>query len=478
MFNVIAPRGAIIVFLCTQNHHTMQEKNSYDRWFRLAMGKFYKGRVRMAVLQAFPFWIASLITGLVAIVYARLFAMSEKLSLTIIHEHSWFLFIVTPVCFVAAWWLVKRYEPKAAGSGIPQVMAAIELANPRYNQLVEKFLSIKVIVVKILSSMLMVIGGGAVGREGPTVQIAGSIFRKVNQLLPDSWPKVSKRNMIITGAAAGLAAAFNTPLGGVVFAVEELAKTHISFFKTAIFTSVIIAGLTAQAIIGPYLYLGYPVVNGPSAFVFVYVILVALVCGAGGSYMSKVIVQVMKWKRTFKSRKYELLYVIGCALVFAAIAYFVSHAILASGKEEMTRLLFEKDKSEGWVTPILRMIGPVLSFTTGGAGGVFAPALTAGATIGGLVAQLASLTGVDTNILVLSGMVAFLTGVTRSPFTSAILVLEMTDRHNVIFHLMLAGLVSSAIAVLIDKHSFYEQLKHLYLADVYKEENAKAAKTD
>ena len=71
---------------------------------------------------------------------------------------------------------------------------------------------------------------------------------------------------------------------------------------------------------------------------------------------------------------------------------------------------------------------------------------------------------------ILSGMVAFLTGVTRTPFTSAILVLEMTDRHNVIFHLMLAGMVASLVAMAIDRHSFYDHLKHFYLHELKHEE--------
>ena len=445
-------------------------KIKYGTVLRSIAGKLYTEKMRTHVLQALPFWIASLITGLVAVGYAKLFALSEHWSTMIVGTHTWLLFLLTPVCFTAAWWIVKRFEKKAAGSGIPQVMAAIDLANPRYNYLVDKFLSIKVIIVKILSSMLMVTGGGAVGREGPTVQIAGSIFRKVNQLIPDSWPKVSKKNMIITGAAAGLAAAFNTPLGGIVFAVEELAKSHISYFKTAIFTSVIIAGLTAQAIIGPYLYLGYPDVGNVATVTFLFVIIVALICGALGSLMSKIIIRIMKWKRTFNSNKKELLYVIAVSLVFAAIAFFVGTGVLSSGKEAMTSILFSSDKHTGWTLPLLRMAGPILCFTTGGAGGVFAPALSAGATIGALTGEIANMTGSNVNILALAGMVAFLTGITRSPFTSAILVLEMTDRHNVIFHLMLAGIVASFTAMLVDKHSFYDQLKHLYLADAYKED--------
>jgi H+/Cl- antiporter ClcA len=74
------------------------------------------------------------------------------------------------------------------------------------------------------------------------------------------------------------------------------------------------------------------------------------------------------------------------------------------------------------------------------------------------------------NLLILSGMVGFLTGVTRTPFTSAILVLEMTDRHNVIFHLMLAGMVAGLVAMLVDKHSFYDHLKYQYSRELLKEE--------
>ena len=125
-------------------------------------------------------------------------------------------------------------------------MAAIELANPKHNYKVDTLLNIRIIIVKVASSIVMALGGGIIGREGPTIQIAGSVFRKINEWLPAWWPKVSKRNMIMTGAAAGLAAAFNTPLGGIVFAVEELTKTHISYFKTALFTAVIIAGLTPR----------------------------------------------------------------------------------------------------------------------------------------------------------------------------------------------------------------------------------------
>jgi H+/Cl- antiporter ClcA len=424
-------------------------------------------RLKKNFLQAIPFWLASLITGLIAVCYTRLFAFAESGTAYFWHHHSWWLFVITPASFLLAWWLVVKFSPYAKGSGIPQVMASIELATPKYIGAVNLLLSLRIIVVKIISSLVMVFGGAVIGREGPTIQIAGSVFHKVNQWLPAWWPKISKKNMIMTGAAAGLAAAFNTPLGGIVFAVEELTKTHISYFKTALFTAIIIAGLTAQALLGPYLYLGYPNVSNLSTSVFFWVVVVAVIAGLLGAFMARVILALLKWKSRFRFRWQHILYILTCALVLVSLAHLFGGAALGSGKDFMAHALFTDDKYATLQSPFLRIAGPIVSFTSGAAGGVFAPSLSCGATIGSYFSGLLHLGAADANIVILAGMVAFLTGVTRSPFTSAILVLEMTDRHNVIFHLMTAGMTASLVALLIDRHSFYDRLKVQYIHDVH-----------
>jgi H+/Cl- antiporter ClcA len=425
-------------------------------------------RIRRNALQAIPFWIASLITGLIAVVYTRLFSYSENLLQKVLHWHQWSIFIITPVSFFFAWTIVRLFAPNARGSGIPQVMAAIELSAPRHDEEVKKLLSLRIILTKIASSLMMVLGGGAIGREGPTIQIAGSVFIIVNKWIPKSWPKLSKQSFILTGAAAGLAAAFNTPLGGVVFAMEELAKIHIRFFRTALFSAVIIAGLTAQGFLGPYLYLGYPEVKGLQFFIFAGVAITAVLSGLLGSFMGKAILKIMKWKKHFNLSK-TIIFIFSAGLIIAIAAYFLNGEILGSGKELMNNVLFTNNKYSSWHTVLMRIFGPVLCFNTGTAGGVFAPSLAAGASIGSYIAGFFHLLGSNANILILSGMVGFLTGVTRTPFTSAILVLEMTDRHNVIFHLMLAALLSNIVAIIVDKHSFYEQLKKDYMEDALKE---------
>ena len=430
-------------------------------------------KVRYNILQAIPFWIASLITGLIAVLYAKLFAQTESLYNYILGLDIWWIVLLAPVTFVLAYFVVERFARFARGSGIPQVMTALELPSTASDQKLTKLVGIRVMLVKISSSLLMILGGAVIGREGPTIQVASSVFKKVNQWIPASWPKISKRTMIMTGAAAGLAAAFNTPLGGIVFAVEELTSTHIRYFRTAIFSAVIISGLTAQGFLGPYLYLGYPNVSNLSVYIFGGVILVSVITGLLGSMMCVAMLRLLKWKKTF-SRQQNYYYVIAAALIIALFA-FINHDATGSGKELMNGLLFKNNKYQHWYMPFLRIVGSVTSFTTGAAGGVFAPALASGASIGALLSQEMHLTITDTNLLILGGMVGFLTGVTRTPFTSAILVLEMTDRHSVIFYLMLAGMVASTVAILVDKHSFYDHLKHQYTEALDEEdENAKS----
>src|SRR6201996_2168247 len=380
-------------------------------WLRLQLKRSFD-RIRNEdlkknALQAIPFWIASVITGLVAVLYTKLFIAAENISSYVFSHHAWFLFILSPICFLLAWWGVERFAPYARGSGIPQVSAAIQIASPKNERLIDKLLSFRIIVVKIISNLFMGIGGATVGREGPTIQIAASIYKLVYQVLPEWWPKIAKKNMLVTGAAAGLAAAFNTPLGGIVFAIEELTKTHFSYYKTAIFSSVIIAGLSAQALLGPYLYLGYPKLDGLSGLIFFGVALVAIISGLLGSAMSKLILFIFAWKAKFKFSYHHIIYVIACSLIMVCLAYFVDREVLGSGKEIMQQTLFTAHKYVHWYTPLLRIAGPLFSFTTGAAGGIFAPALGAGASIGSQVASWFHVSDIDTNMLILSGMVGF-----------------------------------------------------------------------
>ena len=196
------------------------------------------------------------------------------------------------------------------------------------------------------------------------------------------------------------------------------------------------------------------------------VILVAGISGVLASQLSVFMLAINAWKKRLKSDRSNIIFLVISALIIASLAFFVNREILGSGKEIMERTLFTDDKHEEWYMPIFRMIGPALAFTSGGAGGIFAPALSAGASVGSVISGWINLTPNETNVVILGGMVAFLTGITRAPFTSAIIVLEMTDRHSLIFHLMLAGMVSSLISLMVSRRSLYDALKISYLEEL------------
>ncbi|MBC8152729.1 MAG: chloride channel protein, partial [Bacteroidetes bacterium] len=292
----------------------------------------YTERVRRVILQSLPFWVASLLTGLMAVGYEEAFVWAEKISFDWLHSQPLLAFVLTPLAFLTAWILVNQLAPAARGSGIPQVMAAIELSTPTRHTRTGYLLSLRVAIIKIMSSVALLLGGGVIGREGPTIQVSAAIFRAINRLQPPGWPQLSRQIALVTGGAAGLAAAFNTPLGGIVFVVEELTQTHITRFRSAVFTAVIIAGMTAQAVLGPYLYLGYPKVSASTGWFLGIVVLVAIVCGLAGAFFAKSLLWLNNYRNRFYSLPAQAGWVAGCGLLLAGLAHWVGPDALGTGK--------------------------------------------------------------------------------------------------------------------------------------------------
>ncbi len=417
-------------------------------------------------LENVPYWIAAFATGLVAVGYSTLFSAVENMSRSLVHEHPYFLFAASPACMVAGWLLVRIYAPEAQGSGIPQVMAALDLTNvDNRHPFTQRLLGARTLVIKVLSSTLCVVGGGAVGREGPTIQIGAGIFRMIGQRFESGSKQVNLDVWIITGAAAGISAAFNTPLGGLVYAVEELATQHFNRFKTSLISAVIISGLASQWITGSYLYLGFPQFANTTASTIPWTVFVASICGLLGGIFGKVLFKLSAKRRSLKSIRGLLTVTLICSLLLSAIVVFFETRGAGSGRGVVTQLLFS-DPSEGtWELMAARFVTPILSYLTGCAGGIFAPSLAAGGSIGAFLANSFSVS--NYNLFVLLGMIAFLTGVTHAPFTSFVLVLEMTDKHSAIFPMMLSAVVALVASRLIDHQSFYEHVKKIYI-DVLK----------
>lgn len=412
--------------------------------------------------ESLLFLLIGVLSALVCSLYAYLFGLAEHASTILFHSHAALPFIISPIAMVISFIAVTFIAPGSSGSGIPQVLACIEYQN---ESLAKKYLRKTVIVIKIFSSFFAVFAGAAIGREGPSLQISAAISYSAGKFFEKMFGlKIKVEQLLVAGAAGGLAAAFNTPIGGVVFAIEELSKEHVRNFRDVLLLSVVISGITAQLINGNYLYLGYPQIpKYHSLWSYAVVFLVGGITGILGGLSSKALIKLIRWRASMKIQNQII--VAGLAgLIFALTFYYLGERNIYSGKESINAVLFSS-KFIPWYETFSRMLMPILSSMTGVAGGIFAPALSAGATVGSL---LSSLVDPDLQVVLgLCGMVGFLTGLTHTPITSFILVLEMTDRHSAVFPMMLAALSSSIGSHLISKKSFYEEV----VDAVYKPKN-------
>ncbi len=407
------------------------------------------------LLVALPFWFAAVVTSGIAVFYARAFQMVEKLALNIFSTLGYWSLILVPLLFLLSWFVVDRYAPFANGSGIPQLMAAAELSeHDSKNKFIERLLGVRIVAIKILSSLLGVLGGGAIGREGPTLQIAGSVFHLTGKFLAQKNAHFKNQHvLILAGGAAGLASAFNTPLGGIAYVVEELSKSHLSSFRTGILHSVIVAGLISQLILGPYLYFGYPKMQTFAMSQMGLVIAISIVIGFISALFGQTLKLVVVYRESLQSKKEKAILALICGFLIASFALFASGAVIGSGKDLLNGLLFD-DKVASFMDVVSRFVGSVVTYAVGGAGGIFAPTLSLG---GAGASYMSDLLGQNLGpVGVLIGMTAALSALTQSPLTSFVLILEMTDRHNAIFPLMIAALIGQGVSKFISKHSFYD----------------------
>jgi chloride channel protein, CIC family len=198
------------------------------------------------------FWLGAATVGLTAVFYAISAARTDRLFHALARNYPDLPFVVTPLGFALAAWFTQRFFPNAKGNGIPQVIWALREGDSALSQ---KLLSIRIAIAKIVLTLLGLISGASIGREGPTVHIGASIIYSLHRV-PILRVHRMESALILAGGAAGIAAAFNPPLTGIVFAIEELSRGFEGRTSGILITAVLIAGLTAIVLLGNYTYFG------------------------------------------------------------------------------------------------------------------------------------------------------------------------------------------------------------------------------
>lgn len=442
----------------------------FDQAIRIANKVLLLLKTRFNERQSFGFLfvLAAAFNALIIVIYGELFKIVEHFTTYLFHSHPIFIFSLAPVLFLIAWYINTVKFPYSGGSGIPQILTATEVEPETESgkQYLKKTLSIRTALAKIIGSLLVVLGGGAIGREGPSLHVSANIFFLFHRFLNIIHKSLDYRSWIIAGAAAGLAAAFNTPLGGIVYAVEELGSHYFTRIKNNLLLAVLVSGMASQAILGSYLFIGSPNTNPYNIKLLVLVCLLGVIVGLSGAIFGQLIYIATRARHKITSRKLQIALITSISFLICIIAY-QDHYAIGAGKEYILSLLFSNSEQSLFTIP-LRIINTFLVYLTGVAGGIFAPSLALGAGIGFYAGQFLEIIMDFTNptIFILCGMVSFLTGVTRTPLTAFILVMEMTDRHASIIPLMLAAFSALLAAKIFNPEGFYALTVKDYLINI------------
>jgi H+/Cl- antiporter ClcA len=407
------------------------------------------------------FWGGAIATGAVAVG----FALGSELAIGVFErarsQWPWWPFVGAPAGRALAGGVTRRWLPGAEGSGIPQTIAALSLPTEAER---DRVLSLRIAFGKILVALLALASGASIGREGPTVQVGASIMHSLRRYA--RFPAVDiDRGLILAGGAAGIAAAFNTPLAGVVFAIEELSRSFEERTSGVILMAVIIAGVTAMALVGNYTYFGSTAAELSEPRMW----LVVPVCGIAGGLLGGLFSRTMLVMRTRLPSPVRrlhaqrpVLFAAACGLLVASIGWASGGTTFGTGYEEARAILQEGiDPPAGFF--LLKALATLASYVTGIPGGIFAPSLAVGAGLGGQLHAWLPLA--PAGAMVLLAMAAYFAGVVQAPLTALVIVTEMTDNRGLMLPLMAVVLLGRASSALVWREPLYRSLAQRYLPE-------------
>ncbi|MDO5625386.1 MAG: chloride channel protein [Pseudomonadota bacterium] len=388
---------------------------------------------------------------------------------------AWLMLLWTPLVAASIVWVTRRFVPMAAGSGIPQVVAALDPALDDKGR--RHFVSLKLTVAKVLLSSAGLLGGLSVGREGPSVQVAAGVMLHSQRWLRGRRNALNPHTLLVAGGAAGIAAAFNAPLAGVVFAIEELSRRMEARYSGVIIAAIVLAGLMGVSAFGSAAYFGAVTVPALSLSHLVPALLVAGVCGLVGGLFSRLLIVSLTGQSNDRlsvlRRQKPVRFAALMGLLVAIVGLVTGGMTAGSGTEAARDLLHASEPGQAAsLLGVLKLVTTWLSAWSGVPGGLFAPSLSIGAGFGYNVSMLTG--GQIDAALVAMGMAGFLAAVTQAPLTAFIIVMEMIDGRPMVLSLMAVAMVSATISRMISR-PLYETLAMRMLAGYTASQATRAA---
>ena len=349
--------------------------------------------------------------------------------------------------------LIYFFAREAKGHGVPEVMEAVALRGGRIRP--------QVALVKVLASSICIGTGGSIGREGPIAQIGATLGSSIGQILKLSDDRV--RTLVACGAGAGIAATFNAPIGGAIFAIEVI----LGHIKPVSFSAVVISSVTAsvvaQAIQGDARAFTVPqyVLISPWELFF-YAILGILMAVSAIGFTRLLYYSEDQWDK-IPMPEYLKPVLGGVALGIIGILTFNLNGfprVFGVGYDLITSALFgEFTFKIAVILFFAKILATVTTLGSGGSGGVFAPSLFMGAMLGSSFGHIVNLVfpsiSAPAGAYALVGMAAFFSGAARAPITAILILFEMTGDYHIILPLMLTTVVSTFVSQIISKDTIY-----------------------
>ena len=396
------------------------------------------------------FLLGGVVVGGAAVALALLADQAQIAFALLLAKSRYAALIVTPLGFAASVFLTNRYFPNSQGSGIPQAIAARHLTDQGARQ---RLVSIRIAIGKIILTLFGLLCGASVGREGPTVQVGASIMFALGRFSPRRQP-----GLILAGAAAGVAAAFNTPLAGIVFGIEEMSRAFETRTSSLIIAAVIAAGLTSIALMGNYTYFGSSPAALRNGLDWLAVPLCGIVGGLAGGLFSRILITMARGLPSGLGRaikQHGLVFALVCGFAVAICGLISGDTIYGTGYSQVKAAL-ESGSPMPADFGVLKFLATTFASISGIPGGIFSPSLAIGAGIGSNIASLFH--GAPVAAIMLLGMVAYFAGVVQAPITAFVIVTEMTDNHAMVVPLMAAALIAHATSKLICEEGVYHAL--------------------
>ncbi|WP_427964944.1 chloride channel protein [Altererythrobacter sp.] len=399
--------------------------------------------------------VGALLIGLMALVFTYAGDSAQHLFEQLVERYRWAPLVLTPALFVAIVMVTRKLAPETRGSGIPQVIAAAREPDAKGTA---PLVSLKAGLAKIALTVAAMFGGASVGREGPTVQLGAAIMVQIHRLFGVRLTS----GVYIAGGAAGVAAAFNTPLAGISFAIEELAVAYEQRIAVLVMGAVMISGLTAQGLAGNYVYFGHVGGHLPITTVLIVAPVAGILGGVLGGLFARLMLALRgpggKWRGALERK--PLLVAFICGLVVAVLGIASNGASWGTGYEPTKALL-----EGGAIDPLFgpaKFVAALATAVSGMPGGIFAPSLAVGAGFGSLLTW--PFDADQAGAIVLLGMAGYFVGVVRAPLTAVIILSEATGSTGAILPLFATALIGDWASTMVCRKRLYHALAEDFAA--------------